>query len=84
MTNTVPIPDAPVPDVGGWISGSSTDSQPQYSPAGLVLAVTRVLAQVGIDIDPAPNQMHVASLAAADLLRALGVRPVHAPMKAGQ
>jgi hypothetical protein len=74
MTNTVPIPDAPVPDV----------SAPQYSPAGLVLAVTRILAQVGIDIDPAPNQMHVASLAAADLLRALGVRPVNAPMKAGQ
>jgi hypothetical protein len=57
---------------------TAVDSRGEYSPASVVLDVRCALERAGIEIDPNPNQMHVASLAAADLLRALGVRPANA------
>lgn len=64
-------------DDTGW--PLPTDTRPEYSPASVVLDVRAALERAGLAIDPAPSQLHVASLAAADLLRALGVRPVSAP-----
>lgn len=71
---------------GGWISGPSTsfpsteeltedEDEPMYAPTALVFEVMDVLSRVGIKVDAMPSRLHVAELAAADLLRALGVRP---------
>lgn len=57
----------------------AADTRPAFAPAALVFEVMDVLSRVGIKINPAPGQLHVASLAAADLLRALGVAPANAP-----
>lgn len=45
------------------------------------MAVQRLLAAQGVQVDPDPGMLHVASIAAADLLRALGVRPEIAPIR---
>ena len=64
----------------GWPVNSETeDTRPAYSPNALVWDVIDVLARVGIRPELSPSQLHVARLAAADLLRALGVRPATAP-----
>lgn len=57
------------------------DHRPAFSPAATVIGVKRLLADQGIMVDPDPNMMHTASIAAGDLLRALGVRPEVAPMR---
>lgn len=54
----------------------ASDHRPRYAPATLLLDVKAALAKAGVAVDPDPGQMHVAGLAAADLLRALGVSPV--------
>lgn len=59
----------------------AVDSRPAFAPAALVFEVMDVLSRVGIAINPGPSQLHVASLAAADLLRALGVKPANAPQR---
>lgn len=55
------------------------DRRPEYSPASVVLDVCAVLRRAGIGIEPGPNVMYTASIAAADLLRALGIKPTSAP-----
>lgn len=52
------------------------DHRPQYPPAKLLFRVIEQLANDGIYVEPGRGQMHVAGIAAADLLRALGVAPV--------
>ena len=59
----------------------AADTRPEYSPSALVLDVQAALAAAGVTINPAPSQLHVASLAAADLLRALGVKPATVPIR---
>jgi len=76
MPNTVPTADD-----GQWISGPMIDRRPEYSPASLILDVRQLLHRAGVEVDPGPSELHVASLAAADLLRALGVRPANAPQR---
>lgn len=61
---------------------SPDDTRPGFAPASVIVAVQRLLAERGVQVDPDPGMMHVASIAAADLLRALGVRPEVAPMRA--
>ena len=71
---------------GGWnsgpmISGSppAKDARPEYSPASLILDVRAALERAGIEAVPVPGQAHQLTTAAANLLRALGVRPTKAP-----
>lgn len=67
---------------GGWISGpmvGGEDNRPEYSPTALVFEIVDVLAAAGITANPGPASVHLASIAAADLLRALGVKPATAP-----
>lgn len=71
----------PIPDDGQWLSGPMRDTRPEFNPAYLVHAIERLLREHGITIDPAPGQINVAVSAAADLLTALGVRPVTAPQR---
>lgn len=61
----------------GFVSGSMPG--PQFNPEVLVFAVVRVLAQAGVRVEAEPNP-YTATNAAADLLRALGVRPTNAPL----
>ena len=63
------------------IARHAADTRPEYSPSALVLDVQNALAAAGVAVDPGPSQLHVASLAAADLLRALGVRPASVPIR---
>lgn len=72
---------------GRWIDTGSgpgysppEDTRPEYSPAALILDVLELLADQDIIPVAQPNMMLVASHAAADLLRALGVRPANAPL----
>lgn len=68
-----------------WIDSGSgggyEDTRQGFSPAAIVFQVEQLLAASGVVVSPSPNQLYVASIAAADLLRALGVRPVIAPMR---
>lgn len=75
---------------GGWISGPCTDGAAEhpphdrrsgYSPAALVLDVQRLLRQRGLQVEVDQGMTFVAGIAAADLLRALGVRPETAPQR---
>lgn len=74
---------------GGWISGPSIttspdispdpgETWPEFNPAALVFEVQDVLRRVGVQTRP-DMSMNLAMTAAADLLRAMGVRPVSAP-----
>lgn len=65
------------PDDGGWMA----DTRPEYSPTALVFEIMDVLAAAGIKANTGPASVHVASMAAADLLRALGVKPATAPQR---
>lgn len=73
-----------------WVDGGSGggyqphDNRPAYAPAAVVIAVQRLLREAGIAVDPDPSMLHTASIAAGDLLRALGVRPEVAPMRSRQ
>lgn len=84
----------PIPDRDRWLSGPTgpmgseievglarhaADRRPGYAPAALVLAVQKLLADEGITTNPGPNELHVAAIGMADVLRALGVRPEVAP-----
>jgi hypothetical protein len=83
MSTITPDPDhSAVNSGGGWISGpmmSAKDARPEYSPVSLVLDICAALNRAGIPIEPGANVMYTASIAAADVLRALGVRPTNAP-----
>jgi hypothetical protein len=86
MTKNLPTRD---PDGGseiadaGWISGSMGIT-PGYSPAALILDIKNVLENHGISVDPTPGMLHTASIAAGDLLRALGVVPQSMPTRRSQ
>jgi hypothetical protein len=73
------LPTDPIHDEGQWISGAMGEPAPEFAPTALVFEVLDVLARVGIVVQPTPGMTHVAGLAAADLLRALGVRPATVP-----
>lgn len=70
-----------------WIDSGSGggyehhDTRQGFAPASVVIEVQRLLREAGITTDPTPNMLHTASIAAADLLRAMGVRPEVAPMR---
>jgi hypothetical protein len=65
---------------GGWISGPcSAPPAPEFSVSFLVHEVMRLLAGSGIPTDLTDGQLYTATIAAGDLLRALGVRPASAP-----
>lgn len=63
----------------GLAARHAADPRPAFAPAALVFEVMDVLSRIGVKVNPTPGQLHVASLAAADLLRALGVFPQTAP-----
>lgn len=55
----------------------SNDNRPTYPVARLIVEVLALLRANGVETDERPaGMMHTASIAAADLLRALGVVPV--------
>lgn len=85
MPGTVPTPaHDPVPDTTrGYTSGSmgADDTRPTYDPYSLLIAIQRLLADRGVVIEPDESRLYVAGIAAADLLRALGVRPEIAPTR---
>jgi len=66
-----------------WIDSGSgggyLDTRAGYAPAAVIVELQRALRAAGIEVNPNPNMLHTASIAAADLLRALGVRPESAP-----
>jgi hypothetical protein len=71
-------------DDGGWISGAmkqAQDTRPEYSPTSLLLDVRAVLERAGIQLAEDDARVYTATIAAADLLQALGVKPVTAPGK---
>jgi hypothetical protein len=77
MADSVPSdPRLPlVAPLGAGNSNPGRDTRPTYPAAQLVADVQALLATAGIQ--PNANvSAHVAGMAAADLLRALGVRPV--------
>jgi CBS domain-containing protein len=55
------------------------DTRPTFSPEFLVHEVARILREHRVEVDMTPGRRPVAVIAAADLLRALGVHPVSAP-----
>lgn len=57
----------------------AADRRPEFSPHFLAAEVIRLLREHDVTVDPASGEMATASIAAADLLRALGVRPANAP-----
>jgi hypothetical protein len=59
--------------------GYEVRNRPEYSPAILVMNVQRLLSDHGIRIERDFGMNSTATIAAADLLRALGVRPVIVP-----
>lgn len=79
---------------GGWMSGpmiggphadtpldpTAADRRPQYNPDVLLLDVARILEGVGIEVDLG-GRHPVATVAAADLLSAMGVKPASAPTR---
>jgi hypothetical protein len=68
---------------GGWISGACTTTgvapAPEFSVSFLVHEVRRLLAESGIPTNLTDGQLHTATIAAGDLLRAVGVKPASAP-----
>jgi hypothetical protein len=64
-----PLDDVPPPGFG-------RDNRPTYTPDALVAEVVELLARQGVHARVASP--YVAGIAAADLLQALGVRPVTA------
>ena len=60
---------------------SAYDTREGFSPAVVVFAVQRLLAEKGIVLTSNPSTEYTAVIAASDLLRALGVRPENAPMR---
>lgn len=73
------VPIAPPPDEGSnGVLTPATDTRPAYSPTMLVVDVRNLLRGLGIATSDDAS-MHLASLAAADLLRALGIRPAALP-----
>ena len=87
MTVSIPADDhddSPRVYPGGWLSAAatnprSTDNRPEFSVGFFVHEALRILREHGIRVDAAPGQLHVATLAAGDLLGALGVKPAAAP-----
>jgi hypothetical protein len=69
-------------DPGGSLFASldddAQDSRPSYNPQAFVADVVAMLRAIGIRTNPNAS-VHTAAIAAADLLRALGVRPSNVP-----
>lgn len=81
---TRPDPHEGLHSGGGWSPPAHQppkDTRPEYSPGSLVLDVIEVLHRAGIALDPGPVTMDRAKTEAADLLEALGIRPVTAPRR---
>lgn len=75
-----PATEATGAEIELGIDPNAVDRRPEYNPAVLLERVVEVLQLVGIR----PNLEHrqqVAVTAAADLLRALGVKPASAPRR---
>lgn len=62
------------------LAPSQSDRQPEYNPELLVRDATEILRQAGIEVDLA-GRGQTATIAAADLLQAMGVRPASAPRR---
>jgi hypothetical protein len=84
----VPIPshdhDREPQSGGGLVSDPASgamgaDTRPEFNPAFLVHEVERLLREHRVPVDLDPARRPVAEIAAADLLRALGVAPASAP-----
>ena len=76
---------APLPG-GGWMSGAPTtppgaDRRPEFSVTFFAVEVVRLLREHGVEIDLGPDRRSVIEIAAADLLRAYGIRPASAPWR---
>lgn len=67
-------------DDAGWNSGSMGQRLSGFNPAVLIIEVQELLRRRGVPLDPTPGMLYTASIAAADLLRALGVKPESAPI----
>jgi hypothetical protein len=72
---------------GGWLSGPCPPARPsaplpEFNPSVLVLDVQRLLAERGITVVVDLGNANTATIAPADLLRALGVAPASAPTRA--
>ena len=76
-----PSEGSAIADAGGWISGSmGTETKlTGFNPAALVVQVRRLLEKRGFDAVVPPGGLNTAIIAAADLLRALGVEPQSVP-----
>lgn len=68
---------------GAFTEGTAgaEDDRPECSPASALYDLIDLLHRAGLVFEPAPNQLHVAAIAMADVLRALGIRPSAAPRR---
>lgn len=75
MTNKLPTRE---PAAHSDIAAASL-SRPEYSPSKLVVDVVALLTSEGLSVPLVGERASTAMIAAADLLRALGVQPATAP-----
>lgn len=85
MDHTLPIRErtsgSDIADTAtGWTSGTMGQTMSGYNPALLVVEVQNLLRMRGIVVTPTPGMLNTASIAGADLLRALGVEPQSTPV----
>jgi hypothetical protein len=55
-----------------------TGARPEFSVAYFVIAAVRMLGEHGVEVKVRDEMVYPAELAAADFLRAIGVRPATA------
>lgn len=81
MSN-VPIAEPPHEEPFSGPGGPmpAVDNRPEYSPTALVVDIMAMLRSLGLQIEAEPLMLHTASIAAGDLLRAIGVRPRNLPL----
>ena len=78
----LPLPaDRPagLADDTGWLSGGMGDDRPEFNPGYFVAAAVRMLAEHGVHVAVSDAMLYPAKIAAADFLRAVGVRPATVP-----
>lgn len=61
-------------EIEAGVARHAVDRRPEFSAEFMTAEVVRVLREHGVAVDPAQNQMYTAAVAAAQMLRALGVR----------
>jgi hypothetical protein len=72
-------PSGPELELG--IDPTAADPRPQYNPAALLQDVADLLDRAGVQTD-LTDRHYVATMKAADLLTAMGVKPSSAPTQA--